>query len=76
MQPTTTKMLRKRGGNAKADVELRVASFNRDLARATRAIEEGADPDSTVGGRKYEQETNALNNAARNKASDIVRLLL
>jgi len=66
----------KRGGNPEADVALRRAAWSNDLAAAKKALADGADPDSTVGGPGYEGETNALNNAARNKALEIVRLLI
>ena len=45
-------------------VELRLAAQDRDLGRAQRALDAGADPDYTGGGPGYEGSTNALNNAA------------
>ena len=49
---------------ANPSVELRLAAWNKDLGRAQRALDAGADPDYTGGGPGYEGSTNALNNAA------------
>ena len=49
---------------ANPSVELRLAAWNKDLGRAERALDAGADPDYTGGGPGYEGSTNALNNAA------------
>ena len=51
-------------GRPNPSIDLRLAAWNKDLGRAKRALDAGADPDYTGGGPGYEGSTNALNNAA------------
>ena len=62
--PPDTVPGRKESSMANPSVELRLAAWNKDLGRAQRALDAGADPDYTGGGPGYEGSTNALNNAA------------
>jgi len=60
------------------NISLRLAAWRNDLAEAKQALDAGADPNwarnNCCG--SYEADTNALNNAARNRATEIVRLLI
>jgi len=58
------------------NISLRLAAWRNDLAEAKQALDAGADPNWEGGGGSYEADTNALNNAARNRATEIVRLLI